>query len=104
MGGVPDPRAHLADRIVQFKFISLAKQLMAWSLVKRRPWIQLLWQSVIDVVPAFFRSVFCQGGQARTLDPEEILQSALGWRFGSWMSMSTSGCGYRLAGLTSPAF
>ena len=52
MGGVPDPRAHLADLIVQFKLVSLAKQLTAWSLVKRRPWIQLLWQSAIDVLPA----------------------------------------------------
>ena len=42
LGGVPDPRAQLADLIVQFKFVSLAKQLMAWSLVKRQPWIQLL--------------------------------------------------------------
>jgi len=50
-GGVPDPRAHLADLIVQGKFVSLAKQLMDWSLVKRRPWVQLLWQSAIDVVP-----------------------------------------------------
>jgi asparagine synthase (glutamine-hydrolysing) len=50
-GGVPDPRAHLADLIVQFKFVSLAKQLMAWSLVKRRPWVQLLWQSAIDILP-----------------------------------------------------
>ena len=41
----------LADLIVQFKFVSLAKQLTAWSLVKRRPWIQLLWQSAIDVLP-----------------------------------------------------
>ena len=51
MGGVPDPRAHLADLIVQFKLVSLAKHLTAWSLVKRRPWIQLLWQSAIDVLP-----------------------------------------------------
>jgi asparagine synthase (glutamine-hydrolysing) len=52
MGGVPDPRAHLADLIVQFKLVSLAKHLTAWSLVKRRPWIHLLWQSAIDVLPA----------------------------------------------------
>ncbi|MBZ5664198.1 MAG: hypothetical protein LAO30_06295 [Acidobacteriia bacterium] len=52
MGGVPDPRALLADLIVQFKLVSLAKQLTAWSLVKRRPCIQLLWQSAIDVLPA----------------------------------------------------
>jgi asparagine synthase (glutamine-hydrolysing) len=58
MGGVPDPRAHLADLIVQFKFVSLAKQLTAWSLVKRRPWIQLLCQSAIDVVPASLGQYF----------------------------------------------
>lgn len=50
-GGVPDPRAQLADLIVQFKLVSLAKQLVAWSLVKRRPGIQLLWEAVIDAVP-----------------------------------------------------
>ena len=53
MGGVPDPRAHLADLMVQLKLVNLAKQLTAWSLVKRRPWIQLLWQSAIDVLPPF---------------------------------------------------
>ena len=52
LGGVPDPRAHLADLIVQFRLVSLARQLMAWSLVKRRPWIHLLWQSAIDALPA----------------------------------------------------
>ena len=52
LGGVPDPRALLADLIVQCKFVSLAQQLMAWSLVKRRPWVQLLWQSAIGALPA----------------------------------------------------
>ena len=51
-GGVPDPRAHLADLIVEGKFVSLARQLTAWSLVKRRPWVQLLWWSAIEAVPA----------------------------------------------------
>jgi asparagine synthase (glutamine-hydrolysing) len=59
-GGIPDPRAHLADLIVQFRFVSLAKQLMAWSLVKRRPWIQLLWQSAIDVLPASLGQYFAK--------------------------------------------
>lgn len=53
LGGVPDPRAQLADLIVQFKFVRLAKQLTAWSLVKRTPWIQLLWRSIVDALPAF---------------------------------------------------
>ena len=60
MGGVPDPRAHLGDLLVQFKFFSLAKQLMAWGLVKRRPWVQLLWQSAIDVVPASLGRYFAK--------------------------------------------
>jgi asparagine synthase (glutamine-hydrolysing) len=59
-GGVPDPRAYLADLIVQWKFVSLAKQLMAWSLVKRRPWVRLLWQSAIDVVPASLGQYFAR--------------------------------------------
>jgi asparagine synthase (glutamine-hydrolysing) len=55
LGGIPDPRAQLADLIVQCKFVSLAKQLAAWSLVKRIPWIQLLWQSSIELLPAMLR-------------------------------------------------
>jgi len=51
LGGVPNPSASLGDLIVQFKFVSLARQLMAWSMVKRRPWIHLLWQAAIDILP-----------------------------------------------------
>jgi asparagine synthase (glutamine-hydrolysing) len=60
MGGVPDPRAHLADLILQLRLVSLAKQLMAWSLVKGRPWIQLLWHSAVDLVPASFSQYFAK--------------------------------------------
>lgn len=52
MGGVPDPREQLADLIVQFRFIRLAKQLTAWSLIKRRPWIHLLWNAAVNTLPA----------------------------------------------------
>jgi asparagine synthase (glutamine-hydrolysing) len=52
MGGVPDPRALLGDLLLQCRFVELVRQLTAWSLVKRRPWIQLFWQSAIDVLPA----------------------------------------------------
>lgn len=58
MGGVPDPRAQLADLMVQFKLVSLAKQLTAWSLVKRAPWIQLLWQSATNALPAVLGQYF----------------------------------------------
>jgi asparagine synthase (glutamine-hydrolysing) len=52
MGGIPDPRSQLADLILQGKLITLGRQLMAWSLVKRRPWIQLLGQALIELLPA----------------------------------------------------
>ena len=51
MGGIPDPRAQLADLILQFNFVQLVKQLAAWSLIKRKPWIQLLWQSLTELLP-----------------------------------------------------
>jgi asparagine synthase (glutamine-hydrolysing) len=51
LGGVPNPSAQLGDLIVQCKFVNLARQLMAWSIVKRRPWIHLLWQAAMDVLP-----------------------------------------------------
>ncbi len=52
LGGIPNPSALLGDLIVQFRLIRLAKELMAWSLVKRQPWIQLLGQVALDLLPA----------------------------------------------------
>jgi asparagine synthase (glutamine-hydrolysing) len=54
LGGVPNPSSQLGDLIVQFKLLSLARELMAWSMVKRRPWMHLLWDSAIDVLPPSF--------------------------------------------------
>jgi len=51
LGGIPDPRGQLADLIVQFRFVALAKQLMAWSLAKRKPWMHLLWQASVELLP-----------------------------------------------------
>jgi len=65
-GGVPDPRSQLADLIVEGKFVTLARQLMAWSLVKRRPWIHLLWRSAIDVVPASLGQYFAKEAKIET--------------------------------------
>ncbi len=56
MGGNPDPREQLADLIVQFKPISLARQLAAWSLTKRRPWLHLLWQSSMTLLSPAVRA------------------------------------------------
>ena len=58
MGGIPDPRALLGDLIVQFRLVSLARQLTAWSLIKRRPLVQLLWDSALDAIPASLARYF----------------------------------------------
>ena len=52
LGGMPDPRPQLGDLIVQLKLVSLVQQLVAWGLVKRKPLIQLLWQSAVELLPA----------------------------------------------------
>jgi asparagine synthase (glutamine-hydrolysing) len=51
LGGIPNPSAQLADLIVQCKLITLARQITAWSLVKRRPWTHLLWNAAEDLLP-----------------------------------------------------
>jgi len=58
MGGIPNPSTYLADLILQFKFITLFQQLAAWSLAKRRPWIQLLWQASVELFAPSLRQYF----------------------------------------------
>ncbi len=55
LGGIPDPTAQLADLIVKGKLVSLFRQLTAWSLVKRRPWIQLALAAVTQLLPDSLR-------------------------------------------------
>jgi asparagine synthase (glutamine-hydrolysing) len=64
LGGVPDPSALLADLIVQFKFCRLASELLAWSLEKRRPILQLLWRASAEFLPPALRT-FLPGGANR---------------------------------------
>jgi asparagine synthase (glutamine-hydrolysing) len=93
MGGIPDPRAHLADLIVQFKLVSLAKQLTAWSLVKRRPWVQLLWQSAIDVLPPSLGQYLAKEAKVEPWIRKDfakrtrlaVRQLDVGERFGLWL-------------------
>jgi asparagine synthase (glutamine-hydrolysing) len=51
MGGVPNPTAQLADLIIQLRFVKLVHELTAWSLVKRQPWIRVLWLALTDILP-----------------------------------------------------
>jgi asparagine synthase (glutamine-hydrolysing) len=55
LGGIPDPRPQLADLVLTFHWGELARQLMAWSLIKRRPLIHLLGQSLSLCVPLSLR-------------------------------------------------
>lgn len=57
LGGIPDPLPQLADLIVKLHCRDLARELMAWSLVKRRPWIHLLLQSLCLLMPGAVRAM-----------------------------------------------
>ena len=93
MGGVPDPRAQLADLIVQLKFVKLTRQLIAWSLIKRQPWIHLLWKSAIDVLPSSLGQYFAKEARIEPWFRKDfakrtrlaILQSDVEEHFGLWL-------------------
>jgi asparagine synthase (glutamine-hydrolysing) len=56
LGGVPDPRPQLADLIVQFHFTALARELMAWSLAKKQPWLHVLGRTLVWLSPPSLRA------------------------------------------------
>jgi asparagine synthase (glutamine-hydrolysing) len=56
LGQAMDPRVQIADLLVQLRLREFTKQLMAWSLLIRRPWIQLLTQIVLLLMPISVRS------------------------------------------------
>lgn len=93
MGGVPDPRAQLADLIVQFRWVRLGRQLMAWSLVKRRPWIQLMWQSAIEILAPSLGQYFAKEAKIEPWIRRDfarrtrlaIRQSHVDEHFGLWL-------------------
>lgn len=56
LGGVPQPQAQLADFIVRGRLIRLAKELAAWSLIQKRPWLHLLGGAMLLLPPATLRA------------------------------------------------
>lgn len=56
LGGIPNPLPQLADLIVLLQPIKLYKQLVAWSLIKKRPWIQLLFEALSVLLPVSVRA------------------------------------------------
>jgi len=57
MGGIPDPSPELGDLLMRGRWFLLGKQLLAWSLEKRRPWPQLLWRAGTDLFPDGLRQL-----------------------------------------------
>jgi asparagine synthase (glutamine-hydrolysing) len=60
-----DPRSQMADLILELHPVELAKQLTEWSLlIRTRPWIQLLLQTVLQLMPLFVRTRFTKQANA----------------------------------------
>ena len=79
MGAIPDPSPKLGDLLVRGRFRQLAKQLLAWILVKRRPAIQLLWQAGIELLPTFLRQYLVEAANVEPwIQPEFATRTC--WR------------------------
>jgi asparagine synthase (glutamine-hydrolysing) len=51
MGGVPTPMPELEDLFAQVRLRTLARQLKAWALNKRKPWFHLFFETVRTFIP-----------------------------------------------------
>ncbi len=70
LGGIPNPSAQLADLLVQCKLVTLARQLMAWSLVKQRPLCHLLWDAAMELLPPSISRCFVKQAKVEPwIDP-----------------------------------
>ena len=54
LGGVPNPIPELADSLTSGHFADLARQLKAWALSTRKPWIHLLRDTLLFFSPPGF--------------------------------------------------
>jgi asparagine synthase (glutamine-hydrolysing) len=68
MGGVPTPVPELMDLLAQARFKTLARQLTAWALNKRKPWIHLFLEAVRGFLPVSLVGVPRYLRPARWLD------------------------------------
>jgi asparagine synthase (glutamine-hydrolysing) len=50
-GGVPTPTPELQDLLSRAKFKALSRQLKAWALDKRKPWVHLFFEAVRGFLP-----------------------------------------------------
>ena len=55
LGQALDPRVQMADSLVRLRVRELARQLLAWSLLMRRPLVQLFLETLALLFPISFR-------------------------------------------------
>lgn len=62
-----DPCVQMADLLLDFRLLELAKQLTAWSLFyRKRPWIQLFFQTLLQFMPISLRARLTEQGKVET--------------------------------------
>ncbi len=71
-GGVPTPRPELEDLLARGRLRLLARQLKAWALSRRKPWIHLLFEAIRGFLPESLLGVSEYGRPAPWLHPEFI--------------------------------
>lgn len=71
-GQALDPRTQVAEYLMQLRLVAAAKELTAWSLLmRRRPWIQLLFQTLLQFMPPSMRAIWTERGRVDSwIDPE----------------------------------
>jgi asparagine synthase (glutamine-hydrolysing) len=63
LGGVPNPIPQLADLLISVQPLRFARELAAWSLIKKRPWIHLFRDALVSVLPLAVRSTFARDAE-----------------------------------------
>jgi len=63
-GQALDPRVHMADLLLDGRLLELGKLLTQWSLlIRKRPWIQLFFQVLLQLMPSHVRAKFTDNGE-----------------------------------------
>lgn len=62
-GQALDPRIQLADMLVHFRFSRVLSQLRDWSLLLKWPWLQLLGDTLLELMPLTMRARLRGRGQ-----------------------------------------
>ena len=69
-GGVPEPEPELRDLLARARFAAFTRQLKAWSLVRRRPWFNLLFETLVGFFPWSTGSLPAHSRPAPWLHPD----------------------------------